>query len=182
MPGRTQSQPRKTNRQSGRRGFAAMDPEKRRKLASIGGRSSHRGSERDDKDRDDREGDRTRRGHSESRKSYGSMSPEDQRRSTSGRRRESNANPRGSSFGDDRQYGRDKNDEYENDSESRSETRSRRSYSDLNPEERRDLSVHGGPSRRGNDRDEEHRENHYEDLEQDYDDDDDFDDEEDDRH
>lgn len=82
------SQSRRGGRGSGRRGFAGMDPERQRRIASMGGRAGHGGRSRDEYEDLDYErgngGGSSRRsargGRGTSRRGFAAMDPEKQRR------------------------------------------------------------------------------------------------------
>ena len=121
-----------------RRGFASMDPEEQRRIASMGGRASHGGQGRDwnyDDDRERRsfrvpdEGGRSRRG-------FAAMDPEEQRRiaSMGGR----------ASHGGRGREGDDDDDRFRSRGSSMSSGGSRRGFAAMDPEEQREIARMGG--------------------------------------
>jgi general stress protein YciG len=151
-----------------RRGFAGMDPERQREIASMGGRASHggRGGDWDDDDRRessrsrgrsryDEDEDDDRGGRSSSRRGFAGMDPERQREIASMGGRASHGG-RGRDWDDDdddrressRSRGRSRNDEDEDDDRG-GRSSSRRGFAAMDPERQREIASMGGRASHG---------------------------------
>ncbi len=168
---------RQSNRRHGRQGFASMDPEEQREIASMGGRASHgsRGrsyeSDEDDDDRrsyksrpsssryNDEDNDYEERGvRQHGRQGFASMDPEEQREIASMGGRATHG-ARGRSYesedDDDKRYSSrssNRDEDYDtNDYEEHSSNRSqnRRGFAAMDPEERREIAIKGGRAGHG---------------------------------
>jgi len=142
-------------RGSSRRGFASMDPDRQREIASMGGRASHggqgrdwddddryygarsgggfRGSSRYDEEFDDDYG----RGRGTSRRGFASMDPERQREIASMGGRASHGG-----------QGRDWDDDDDDDRRGRRGT-SRRGFAAMDPDRQREIASMGGRASHG---------------------------------
>jgi general stress protein YciG len=145
---------------SGRRGFAAMDPERRHQIAAEGGRSSH-GSRGGHYEEENYESPRSRRRYEDedegyyesrgsSRRGFGSMDPERQREIAS-------EGGRSSRRGQEHQYEDEEyesprgGNRYEDEDEDYAQSRgnSRRGFAAMDPERRREIASRGGHSSHG---------------------------------
>ena len=164
--------------QGSRRGFAAMDPERQREIASMGGRASQGGRGRD-WDGDDRgyarhdsgyefgsrsaqsrydDDDHVRESGS-ARRGFAAMDAERQREISSLGGRAGHGGPRRDWDDDDRGYSSRSSgygprshaspSRYDNDDDDRDSGRSRRGFAVMDPERRREISSLGGRASHG---------------------------------
>jgi general stress protein YciG len=138
-----QQQARNQRSEGSNRGFAAMDREEQRRIASMGGRASHGGRGRDYEDDQDYEeedlGNREDRDYGSSRRGFAAMDPQEQRRIAA-------EGGRASHGGWGRDYEEDDQD-YEEDASSRGNHNrgsGERGFAAMDPQQQRRIAAMGG--------------------------------------